>query len=137
MKFFSTLISWHFNLVPKLLVMQCLCWGFFLYFLPSSIHSCLSLLFVPAFFFLQSYALYINGDENATSTNVSKYLAKVSAGVCFLCLAPIWFDFDCLVIFCFWWNPFSICVHVKLYWQPPFVTCQFLWANDSESKMVL
>ncbi|KAM3605750.1 uncharacterized protein V6R79_003985 [Siganus canaliculatus] len=27
-----------------------------------------------------SYALYITGDENATSTDVSKYLAKVSAG---------------------------------------------------------
>lgn len=29
----------------------------------------------------QSYALYITGDENATSTDVSKYLAKVSAGM--------------------------------------------------------
>uniref|UniRef100_A0A671WIS7 Anaphase promoting complex subunit 1 n=1 Tax=Sparus aurata TaxID=8175 RepID=A0A671WIS7_SPAAU len=28
-----------------------------------------------------SYALYIAGDENATSTDVSKYLAKLSAGV--------------------------------------------------------
>ncbi|XP_011601409.2 anaphase-promoting complex subunit 1 [Takifugu rubripes] len=27
-----------------------------------------------------SYALYITGDENATSTDISKYLAKVSAG---------------------------------------------------------
>lgn len=30
---------------------------------------------------LQSYALYITGDENATSTNVSNYLAKVSTGM--------------------------------------------------------
>lgn len=29
----------------------------------------------------QSYALYITGDENATSTDISKYLAKVSAGI--------------------------------------------------------
>uniref|UniRef100_A0A8C4ENG8 Anaphase-promoting complex subunit 1 n=1 Tax=Dicentrarchus labrax TaxID=13489 RepID=A0A8C4ENG8_DICLA len=29
-----------------------------------------------------SYALYITEDENATSTDVSKYLAKLSAGVC-------------------------------------------------------
>uniref|UniRef100_G3N8P6 Anaphase promoting complex subunit 1 n=1 Tax=Gasterosteus aculeatus aculeatus TaxID=481459 RepID=G3N8P6_GASAC len=31
---------------------------------------------------LLSYALYIVGDENATSTEVSKYLTKLSAGVC-------------------------------------------------------
>uniref|UniRef100_A0A4W6ETI9 Anaphase-promoting complex subunit 1 n=1 Tax=Lates calcarifer TaxID=8187 RepID=A0A4W6ETI9_LATCA len=29
-----------------------------------------------------SYALYITGDENATSTDVSKYLVKLSAGLC-------------------------------------------------------
>lgn len=31
--------------------------------------------------FFQSYALYVIGDENATSTDVSKYLAKLSAGL--------------------------------------------------------
>lgn len=31
----------------------------------------------------QSYALYITGDENATSTDISKYLAKVSTGIFF------------------------------------------------------
>lgn len=35
---------------------------------------------VSVFYGPQSYALYITGDENAT-TDVSKYLAKVSAGM--------------------------------------------------------
>lgn len=35
------------------------------------------------YFLFQSYALYITGDENATSTDVSKYLAKISAGIFF------------------------------------------------------
>uniref|UniRef100_A0A8C8DW23 Anaphase-promoting complex subunit 1 n=1 Tax=Oryzias sinensis TaxID=183150 RepID=A0A8C8DW23_9TELE len=30
-----------------------------------------------------SYALYVNGDENATSTDVSKYIVKASAGMCY------------------------------------------------------
>lgn len=49
--------------------------------IPPALLSHLALcvcVFVP-----QSYALYITGDENATSTDVSKYLAKVSAGVSF------------------------------------------------------
>uniref|UniRef100_A0A4W6EXS5 Anaphase-promoting complex subunit 1 n=1 Tax=Lates calcarifer TaxID=8187 RepID=A0A4W6EXS5_LATCA len=36
-----------------------------------------------------SYALYITGDENATSTDVSKYLVKLSAGLCVhVCFHP-------------------------------------------------
>lgn len=46
--------------------------------------------FVSVFvFYPQSYALYIIGDENATSTHASKYLVKLYAGllgvdVCFV-----------------------------------------------------
>lgn len=58
----------------------------------------------------QSYALYILRDEKATSTDVSKYLTKLSAGVCvILCpLALRMFNIalitpqDCV---CFWLNP--------------------------------
>lgn len=40
------------------------------------------LLFNLLYSSFQSYALYIIGDENATSTDVSKYLVKLSAGMC-------------------------------------------------------
>uniref|UniRef100_A0A8C4EJS4 Anaphase-promoting complex subunit 1 n=1 Tax=Dicentrarchus labrax TaxID=13489 RepID=A0A8C4EJS4_DICLA len=39
-----------------------------------------------------SYALYITEDENATSTDVSKYLAKLSAGVCVFVTRHGYFD---------------------------------------------
>lgn len=48
----------------------------------SIIYLFFSFVFVFVLLFPQSYALYIAGDENATSTDVSKYLAKLSAGVC-------------------------------------------------------
>ncbi|XP_011482572.1 anaphase-promoting complex subunit 1 isoform X2 [Oryzias latipes] len=35
-----------------------------------------------------SYALYVNGDENATSTDVSKYIVKASAGLKFCTSEP-------------------------------------------------
>ena len=80
----------------------------------------------------QSYALYITGDENATSTDVSKYLAKLSAGVCVFVttLKFILHVFDDIPTLCvFLTEPFdSVCVcvfvHVNIYWQPALITCQ-------------
>lgn len=58
----------------------------------------------PTFvFFPQSYALYIIGDENATSTDASKYLVKLYAGpfrvdVCFVTNLKDLLVFYCLCV---------------------------------------
>lgn len=64
--------------------------------------------------FFQSYALYIAGDENATLTNVSKYLVKISAGL-FVHVCPAsnvtLHLFDCILGL----NLFTVFVCVNIY----------------------
>lgn len=92
----------------------CFCFLIFI-FVSSSFSLFLSL-------FPQSYALYITGDENATSTGVSKYLAKLSAGVC-VYVNSLKDNFTCVLLT----EPFDcvcVCVHLDIYWQPALITCQ-------------
>lgn len=91
-------------------------------FLISNVYLFLS------YFFPQSYALYITGDENATSTDVSKYLAKLSAGVVSVTSVKDHFWLHPGTV-CFWLNPLTVfvdvCAHVNMYWQSALITCKY------------
>lgn len=71
---------------------------------------------IPLFLFPQSYVLYICGDENATSTEASKYLLKLSAGM------VVFLSFHICLFLSRLFVPQFGCVCV--YWQPAIITCQ-------------
>lgn len=72
----------------------------------------------------QSYALYIAGDEYATSTDVSKFLVKLSAGrSVFVC---VYVYVLCIlrprIYICHWTLSFHLCVNI--YWQSTLIIGQ-------------